>query len=111
MDKHVLREWLKAKILDTGQFHPNDSGVPQGGPISPILANMCLDGLEACVLKSVFQTREKNWSPKVTTVRYADDFVITGATPRLLLKRIKPAVTEFLGERGLQLHPDKTKLS
>lgn len=52
--------------------------------------------------------KDKKWAPKVTTVRYADDFVITGATPRLLTYRIKPAVEKFLRERGLLLHPDKT---
>jgi RNA-directed DNA polymerase len=106
-----LKEWLKAGILDKGTFEPSLAGVPQGGPISPIIANMCLDGLEKTVLEATKATKEKNWAPKVTTVRYADDFVITGATPRLLIYRIKPAVEKFLNERGLKLHPEKTILT
>ena len=95
VDPHVLKEWLKAGILESGQFEPSEAGVPQGGPISPIIANICLDGLEKCVLDSVKNTKQKNWAPKVTTVRYADDFVITGASPRLLKNRVKPAVEKF----------------
>lgn len=72
---------------------------------------MCLDGLEQCVLDSVSVHKEKNWAPKVTTVRYADDFVITGATPRQQEYRIKPAVAEFLDERGLKQHPTKTLIT
>lgn len=95
IDTYVLHEWLKAGILEKGQFVDSESGVPQGGPISPVIANMCLDGLEQCVLDAVKQTKDKNWAPKVTTVRYADDFVITGATPRLQKYKVKPAVEKF----------------
>jgi RNA-directed DNA polymerase len=61
----------------------------------PIIAKISLDGLEKCVLDSVKNTKQKNWASKVTTVRYADDFVITGASPRLLKNRVKPAVEKF----------------
>jgi RNA-directed DNA polymerase len=44
MDPHVLKEWLKAGIFEKGNLVDSESGVPQGGPISPIIANMCLDG-------------------------------------------------------------------
>jgi RNA-directed DNA polymerase len=65
---------------------------------------MCLDGLEVHGKEAIGE-HKKGRSPKVSVVRYADDFVITGATPRLLIYRVKPAVNAF----GLQLHPEKTK--
>jgi len=83
IDKRTLNEWLKAGVLEMDSFQESETGVPQGGPISPIIANICLDGLEATVKEAVSKTHTKGWAPKVTTVRYADDFVITGATPRL----------------------------
>lgn len=108
--KRTLNEWLKAGVLDTTGFHETEMGVPQGGPISPIIANRVLDGLEKRVLGSL-QTKDKKWSTKVTIVRYADDFVVTGASPRLLEYQVKPAIVEFLKERGLSLHPDKTAMT
>ena len=67
------------------------AGVPQGGPISPTIANMVLDGLERHVKASVAhlydaksQAKKKTFSPKVNVVRYRDDFVITAASQRIL---------------------------
>lgn len=111
MNDQILKRWLKAGIVEKGNFQRTEAGVPQGGPISPILANMCLDGQEQCVLEAIVEKKCKTWSPKVTTVRYADDFVITGATKRQLVFRIKPAVQKFLKVRGLRLHPDKTHIT
>src|SRR5207237_4938272 len=49
MDKVILRTWLKAGYLEQNTLHPTDSGTPQGGIISPVLANLALDGLERCL--------------------------------------------------------------
>ena len=46
MDKTILRKWLKAGFMEEDVFHPTEEGTPQGGIISPVLANMTLDGLE-----------------------------------------------------------------
>lgn len=107
LPSNVQNQWQKAGILEKGEFAPSEAGVPQGGPISPIIANMCQDGLEKHIQEATSE-HDKKWAPKVTTVRYADDFVVTGATPRLLIYRVKPAIEEFLKERGLELHSDKT---
>ncbi len=79
---------------------------PQGGIISPILCTMTLDGLEALVING----RNKKQG-KLNTIRYADDFIITGANPEILLNEVKPEVEWFLAERGLTLSEEKTKLS
>jgi len=111
MDKHVLREWLKAGVLEAGNLTETTEGVPQGGPISRIIANMCLDGLEPHIKNIIKETHDPKWAPKMTIVRYADDVVVTGTTPRLLMFKIKPAIEQYLAERGLSLHPEKTQLT
>jgi len=105
MDRFMLRSWLKAGYFEDGNLYPTKAGTPQGGIISPLLANMTLDGLEAAV-KAVTPYRSK-----VNVIRYADDFVITGKTKELLEETIKPAVERFLIERGLTLSPEKTRIT
>jgi len=105
MDRLMLLQWLKAGYFDEGRLYPTKAGTPQGGIISPLLANMTLDGLEAAV-KAVTPYRTK-----VNVIRYADDFVITGKTKELLEGTIKPAVERFLKARGLTLSPEKTRIT
>ena len=105
MDKRMLKAWLKAGYWEKDQLFPTDAGTPQGGLISPILANMALDGMEGAV-KALGQQKDK-----VHFVRYADDFVVTGATKEILEQKVKPALTAFLAERGLRLSEQKTVLT
>ncbi|WP_264318496.1 group II intron maturase-specific domain-containing protein, partial [Acidithiobacillus ferrooxidans] len=85
------------------------AGTPQGGIISPILANMALDGLEKLLRKDI--QRNKGSGKKVNMVRYADDFIITGTSKELLENEVKPLVEKFLAERGLTLSPEKTRIT
>lgn len=110
MDASILRKWLKAGYLERNVFAPTQKGTPQGGIISPVLANFALNGLEQA-LKDALGSKEQCRKAKVNLVRYADDFVITGATRELLEERIKPAVEKFLAGRGLLLSPEKTKIN
>ncbi|HBA71180.1 MAG TPA: group II intron reverse transcriptase/maturase [Geobacter sp.] len=105
MDRFMLRKWLKAGYFEEGTLYPTKAGTPQGGIISPLLANCTLDGLEAAV-KAVTPYRSK-----VNVIRYAADFVITGKTKELLEETIKPEVEKFLKERGLTLSPEKTRIT
>ncbi|MGH9207535.1 MAG: reverse transcriptase domain-containing protein, partial [Acidimicrobiales bacterium] len=77
-ERAVLRRWLKAGFMDRSMLHPTDEGTPQGGIISPVLANLALDGLHGLLRQHFPQHRHR----MVNLVRYADDFIITGATPR-----------------------------
>jgi RNA-directed DNA polymerase len=106
LPKRILRQWLKAGYMESSTLYDTDAGTPQGGIISPILCNMTLDGLEDLVKKG----RNKKLR-KLNIIRYADDFIITGATPEILLNEIKPDLECFLAERGLTLSAEKTKLS
>ncbi|MBU2834776.1 group II intron reverse transcriptase/maturase [Acidithiobacillus thiooxidans] len=109
MDKVILRKWLKAGFMDKGALFPTEAGTPQGGIISPILANMALDGLEKLLRKEI--QRNTHTGKKVNMVRYADDFIITGKSKDLLENEVKPLVEQFLKERGLVLSPEKTKIT
>ena len=81
-DKEVLHKWLKAGFMENRTLFPTEAGTPQGGIISPTLANLTLDGLEP-LLKQHFPRKYANGKticPKINLIRYADDFIITGAT-------------------------------
>lgn len=110
MDKRLLRKWLKAGYREQGCLFPTEAGTPQGGIVSPVLANWALDGLQQR-LESLFQTVREARAAKVHLVRYADDFVITGSSKELLETKVKPAVAEFLRERGLTLSETKTRIT
>jgi RNA-directed DNA polymerase len=105
MDKVIIKKWLKVGYVENGITYPTTKGTPQGGIISPMLANMTLDGLEEAV-KSAVPRRSR-----VNFIRYADDFIITGKSKRLLDKSVRPVVEEFLSERGLALSKDKTMIT
>ncbi len=105
MDQRVLRKWLAAGYMEKGTLYPTARGTPQGGIASPTLANMALDGLEEVARRAAPNGQ------KVHVVRYADDFIITGASKELLEEKVKPAVADFLRERGLELSPEKTSIT
>lgn len=114
-DTEVMRKWLKAGYVEKRTLFPTEAGTPQGGIISPTLANMTLDGLER-LLKQAFPRKDfgrkrKKYNPKVNLVRYADDFIITGDSRELLEDVVRPLVEGFLTERGLRLSPDKTRIT
>ena len=113
-DTEVLGKWLRAGFVENRTLFPTEAGTPQGGIISPTLANMTLDGLERVLRERFFRTGPKkgeHYNPKVSLVRYADDFVITGCSRELLENEVRPLVERFLNERGLRLSPEKTKVT
>ncbi|NMM04621.1 group II intron reverse transcriptase/maturase, partial [Paraburkholderia sp. RP-4-7] len=111
MDKAILRRWLKAGFIDKGTLFATEAGTPQGGIISPVIANMTLDGLEAAVDASVGPTQRARRRFKVNVNRYADDFVVTGVSKEILEQNVLPAVRQFLAVRGLELSEEKTRVT
>lgn len=113
MNKSVLSKWLKSGVVFKGRFSETGTGTPQGGIISPTLANWVLDGLEAGLKAYLIDTfgKAKSTRLKVNVVRYADDFVVTGASKELLETIIKPWIVQFLAVRGLELSKEKTKVT
>lgn len=113
MDKTILRKWLKTGVVDRGQFVATEAGTPQGGIISPCLANATLNGLELLLkdhLKKRFGTIEAK-KTKVQVVRYADDFVVLANSKELLENEIKPWIEQFLSVRGVALSQEKTRIA
>ena len=108
MDKRILHKWLKAGYLEKSMLYATESGTPQGGIISPVLANLVLDGLET-KLKKCFENKRQ--CQNVNIVRYADDFVITGRTKELLENEVMPIIEMHLKERSLELSQEKTKIT
>ena len=116
INKKVLKQWLTCGFVKDKHWFPTKEGTPQGGIISPTLANMALDGLEKVVNRTGGVTRyvqevSKRSKYKIHFVRYADDFIITSNSREFLENKIKPAVVEFLKVRGLSLSEEKTQIT
>ena len=108
-DKAILRKWLKAGFIDENALHPTETGTPQGGIISPVVANLTLDGLDRVLRERFYNVG--GGSVKVHLVRYADDFIVTGSSKELLEAKVKPLVAEFFKTRGLELSKEKTRIT
>jgi len=95
----LLRLWLRAGVLDQGVVSETVEGTPQGGVISPLLANIYLHAFD------------RAWAESGTgeLVRYADDFVVL-CTSQSQAEEAQRRATAILGDLGLQLHPDKTRV-
>jgi RNA-directed DNA polymerase len=106
MDVRILRQWLEAGYWEKGRLFPTSAGTPQGGIISPLLANLTLDGMEKAI-----RSRIRIRHDQVNFIRYADDFIVTARTRQTLEQIVKPAVVAFLAERGLELSEQKTTLT
>lgn len=104
---------MKCGYIFNKQMFPTEEGTPQGGIISPTLANMTLDGLQKVLAEKYKRVRIKGklYSPMVNLVRYADDFIITCENRETLEKEIKPLVADFMSERGLTLSEEKTVIT
>lgn len=71
--RHQIKAWLKSGVMDNGVFEETETGTPQGGVISPLLANIALHGMEEHIRKVAGRPSKKNGQPHL--VRYADDLV------------------------------------
>ena len=115
----LVERFLKAGYVDNNMFNRNDKGTPQGGLLSPLLANIALTGMEECLNISYRKkTSNRNGKPYTTYItqgkyrmtRYADDFVIFAKTEEDILK-VPEILEPYLVKRGLTLAEDKTKIS
>jgi RNA-directed DNA polymerase len=116
MDKGILKEFLKAGYVYEKELFPTERGTPQGGIISPILANHTLNGLDK-LLGDTYQRKHEGKGatyrlvvPKVNLVRYADDLIITAPTQECA-EHVKETVKKFVAVRGLQLSEEKTLIT
>ncbi len=103
IDESILAQFLKAGYIFEENLFPTDRGTPQGGIISPLLANMTLDGIER-LLTAKFPKM------KVYFIRYADDFLVTAPTKEIA-EEARDIIQEFLNGRGLELSMEKTMIT
>jgi RNA-directed DNA polymerase len=97
----LIRQWLQAGVVEEGQWHPTTMGSPQGGVISPVLANIYLHGLD------MYWAQQYRSLGHLT--RYADDMLIVCRTRRAAEHALH-AVTQVLQRLKLTVHPTKTRI-
>ena len=105
----LIAQWLKAGYLEDGAWHPTVAGTPQGGIISPLLANIALHGMEAAlgIVRDAKGCRKR--SVRRLIVRYADDFVVF-CDSEADAQQTQADLQRFLSVRGLQLSEEKTQI-
>jgi RNA-directed DNA polymerase len=99
--KYLIKRWLKAGFIFEGKYNLTETGTPQGGVCSPLLANIGLHGLEIFI---------KSTNSKFGVVRYADDFIVT-AQDKGSLENAQIQIQQWLSERGLNLSTEKTLIT
>lgn len=103
-----IESWLKSGVFDERIFAKTEAGTPQGGVISPLLANIALHGMETEVRKCVSQGMVAQAA--LNFIRYADDFVVMHKDKKVILK-CKETISNWLKDIGLELKPEKTRLT
>jgi RNA-directed DNA polymerase len=108
----MIRQWLKAGVVEQGRLHRIEDGVPQGGVVSPLLLNVALHGMEKAAGVRYYQTG--NSAGKVVMgspvlIRYADDFIALCHTRQEALE-VKARLAAWLAPRGLAFNEDKTRV-
>jgi RNA-directed DNA polymerase len=119
--RQQIKAWLKSGVIDNNNFLETEEGTPQGGVISPLLANIALHGLEKYLnefaitidMKRSDGCRQEGWQRKVSSlnfVRYADDFVLMHKDKKVILDG-KKVIEQWLSKIGLELKPSKTRIA
>lgn len=105
--RHVVKAWLKAGVLEGIECTPTGMGTPQGGVVSPLLANIALHGMEEAIKEGYSKSHSVE---KPVLIRYADDFVILHSD-REEVQKATEAITTWLKDMGLFLSPKKTRVT
>jgi RNA-directed DNA polymerase len=118
--RRQIRAWLKAGVMDGKKLFPTEEGTPQGGVLSPLLANVALHGLEELIKgfapsidmkrTSGTQVGKRSKIQSISLIRYADDFVVLHEQIDVI-NRCKEIIEEWLSEIGLELKPSKTRIA
>ncbi|CCQ51208.1 Retron-type reverse transcriptase [Crocosphaera watsonii WH 8502] len=112
--KRIIKQWLECGVMDKGILEETYSGTPQGGVISPLLANIALHGMIKDTENHFPRTKRKEdgslhreYKPKI--IRYADDFVVLHEDYDVILQ-CKTLIAQWLEKVGLELKPEKTSI-
>lgn len=107
--RRQVRAWLRAGMMEQGELFPTEHGTPQGGCISPLLANIALHGLETAIIDRFPRKQGKHCLHPPRVIRYADDFVVLHQS-RDVIVQCQTYVEQWLAPLGLELKPSKTRL-
>ena len=120
--RQQIKAWLKSGVIDQKVFTATSEGTPQGGVLSPLLANVALHGMENMLMEfaKTLDVRRKDkpnsqisWQQKVrslTFIRYADDFLLIHHDLKVV-QRCRELISEWLKDMGLELKPSKTRIA
>ncbi len=119
--RQQIKAWLKSGVIDNRAFTATSEGTPQGGVISPLLANIALHGIEehiaqafpsnqrGCIRGAIKLYGRKNVTAPIV-IRYADDFIVL-CDEKAVVQRCRELISEWLKGIGLELKPEKTRLT
>lgn len=118
--RRIVKSWLSSGVLDNSSVQTSGEGVPQGSPLSPLLANIALHGMEETIkelypsdkanyIKVSVIGKEKGRISKPILIRYADDFVLM-VEDLEILEKCQIHLEKWLGKIGLKLKPEKTRV-
>jgi RNA-directed DNA polymerase len=108
--KNIIAKWLKAGYMENRLYFETNSGTPQGGIISPLLANIALDGMEKALDIKYLKDGSIRSDGRYSLIRYADDFVVMCRSEEDA-QQAKVIISQFLGKVGLELSPEKTLIT
>ncbi|WP_330203129.1 group II intron reverse transcriptase/maturase [Cyanobacterium sp. Dongsha4] len=110
--RREIKTWLKSGYMDGKELFPTNEGTPQGGVISPLLANIALHGMEIELKKlaCTWKGKKKENMYNLSIIRYADDFVIFHKDIKRIME-CKEFIEKWLKELGLELKPSKTRIT
>ncbi|MGD1699252.1 group II intron reverse transcriptase/maturase [Dapis sp. BLCC M229] len=110
--RRLIKQWLKSGVFDNKKFLDTVEGTPQGGVISPLLANIALHGMEECLNKfaETLPGNKRDNKKALSLIRYADDFVVLHEDIKVVIQA-KTVIQEWLNQVGLELKPEKTKIA
>jgi RNA-directed DNA polymerase len=103
---HAVKGWLKAGVFENGVFAPTEAGTPQGGTVSPLLANIALQGMDEAILSP----RNRKHVEQPILIRYADDYVVLHSDLEKL-KQAEQKLVTWLAGMGLFMNPKKTSIT
>ncbi|MCW6051298.1 group II intron reverse transcriptase/maturase [Lyngbya sp. CCAP 1446/10] len=110
--RRQIKAWLKSGVMDGEELFATSEGTPQGGVISPLLANIALHGMEERIMQyaETWKGHKRANRHSLSLIRYADDFVILHKDITVV-QRCREIISEWLNDMGLELKPSKTRLA
>lgn len=119
--RQQIKAWLKSGVIDSGAFTATSEGTPQGGVISPLLANIALHGIEEHIAQAFPANQNRTLKGAInkygrvdisapTLLRYADDLIVL-CDELAVVQRCRELISEWLKGIGLELKPEKTRLT